>query len=145
MLSISLELAGEHLFDFDMGYTTYRTEYDDSKVENEGKEHVIMLSSTVLEAEKKYVESVNSRFDSVTYNDILKYDYDLVTEGYSTETSGIVAAGINYFDGKSGIEYYYLGYPSNSEATYSENTTFYTLLNPKPNSDMLVVVCGPEY
>jgi len=144
MLKVKLELSGEHLVDFYMGYTTTREAYDEYMVETKGQEHAFILSSTTIEAKRAFVEAPNARFDAVTYSDNTKYDYDYITEGYSTENSALYPAGLNY---TSDPTFYYNGYSTTPlTTTYgSDNISMYKIENPKPNSDMFAMVCGPEF
>jgi len=144
MLKVKLELSGEHLSDFYMGYTTQRNAYDEDMIEDEGKEHAFMLSSTTIKAKQAFIEAPNTRFTATTYSDNTKYDYDFITEGYSTENSALYPAGLNY---TSVPAFYYNGYSATPlTTTYgADNITMYKLENPKPNSDMFAMVCGPEF
>jgi len=138
MYSVKLELADELLFEFDMGYTTSRSEYDSAMIEDEGEEHVFIISTTQTETEFARVNAPNSRFDSVTVSDVTKYDYDYITDGYDDTNSLIVPAGLNY-------EFAAFNYIPSDNAVYGNNKTFYSVQNAKPNTDLFCVIVGPEY
>ena len=137
MYSVKLELADELLLEFDMGYTTSRSEYDSEIIEDEGEEHVFILSTTQTETEFARVNTPNSRFNSVTVSDETKYDYDYITDGYDYELSVISAAGLNY----TAIAFSYI--PDLDQ--YGDDRTFYSVQNAKPNTDLFCVIVGPEY
>lgn len=138
MLRVTIELADEILTDFYTGYTTSRSVYDSQFIENEGKEHVYTLSSTQTTPEFAKVESVNTRFDSVTPTSDTKYDYDYIVDGYDTNSSAVIPAGLNY----DASNFYYT--PASGTA-FATDTVFYSVQNAKPNTDMFIVIAGPEY
>ncbi len=138
MYSVTLELAGELLLEFDAGYSTARTEYDPEIIEDEGEEHLFVLSSTQTETEFARVNAVNGKFNAVTVSDVTKYDYDYVTDGYDETNSVIVPAGLDYTSGT-------FAYIPSDNAEYGDGNTFYSVQNPKPNTDLFCVIVGPEY
>jgi len=138
MYSVKLELANELLSEFDMGYTTSRTEYDSEVIEDEGEEHVFILSTTQTETEFARVNTPNSRFNSVTVSDETKYDYDYITDGYDDANSLIVPAGLQYV----ASAFHYI--PEGTDE-YGNDKTFYSVQNAKPNTDLFCVIVGPEY